>query len=212
MYKSKPIKNKKNEHGFSLLETAIVMVLIGLVIAPAISIYHTQRIKADWDGTEKNVDASVDELGGYRSVYGHYPCPASRTAIPGDVNYGHEDCTVHPVDTCVGGTCTFTSNIAGQQVLAGSIPFKTLNLQESETYDKYLNRLSYAVTLDLTDSTTFDLAGGGIDIIDKTNVSIITPPNRAHFIVLSHGPNQVGAPAKRCGRKHSSAFPGFSAS
>ncbi|PCI55278.1 MAG: hypothetical protein COB36_06545 [Alphaproteobacteria bacterium] len=191
MYKP-TVKNLKTEHGFSLLELAIVLVLIGLVMAPAISIYHTQRIKADWEGTEKHVATSVDELGGFRSVYGRYPCPASLTATPGDINYGHQDCTVHPAGTCGGGTCTFTSNIVGQQVLTGGIPFKTLNLQESEIFDKYLNRLSYAVTLSLTDSATFDLTGGGIGIVDKSAQSIITPSNRAHFVVISHGPNQIG--------------------
>lgn len=196
MCRSKSIKNIRSEHGFSLLELAIVMVMIGLVIAPAISIYHTQRIKADWEGTENHVDTSVDEIGGFRSVYGHYPCPASLTAVPGDLNYGHEDCTVHPFGTCVGGTCTFASNIVGQQVLTGAIPFKTLNLQESEVYDKYLNRLGYAVTLALTDSTTFDLTGGGISIVDKTPVSIIDPPHRGHFVVLSHGQNQIGGTTK----------------
>lgn len=193
-----PIKKPNNEYGFSLIELAIVMVMIGLVMAPAISIYHTQRITADWDGTEANVDNSVDELGRFRSVHGRYPCPASRTAIPGDLNYGHEDCTVHPFGTCVGGTCTFTSNVAGQQVLVGAVPFKTLNLQESVSFDRYMNRLDYGVTLELTVSATFDLAGGGISIIDKspTPTSIIDPPDRAHFIILSHGHNQYGGTTK----------------
>lgn len=198
MYNPNPIKKNKMEQGFSLLELAIVMVLIGLVVAPAISMYHNNRIKTDWQGTEDNIETNVDELGRFRSVFGRYPCPASRTAVPGDLNYGHEDCTVHPFGTCVGGTCTFTSNIVGQQVLTGTIPFKTLNLQESESYDRYLNRLSYAVTLELTDGTTFDLQGGGIGIIDKspTPTSIIDPPDRAHFIVISHGHNQIGGTTK----------------
>ncbi|PCJ99514.1 MAG: hypothetical protein COA45_05610 [Zetaproteobacteria bacterium] len=198
MYNTNPIKKPNNEHGFSLIELAIVLVLIGLVIAPAISIYHTQRIKTDWDRTEANVDSSVDELGRFRSVHGRYPCPASETAVPGDLTYGHEDCTVHPFGTCVGGTCTYTGtgNAAGETVLSGSLPFKALNLQESVSFDRYLNRLDYVVTLALTSSATFDLAGGGISIVDKTNTTIIEPADKAHFIVLTHGQNQYGGTTK----------------
>lgn len=192
------IRQLKDEQGFSLIELALVLVMAGLVITPAISIYHQQSIENDWDRTETSVDTSTDELGRFRSIHGRYPCPASRTSAPGDLTYGHEDCTVHAAGTCVDGTCTFTSNIPGQLVLSGSLPFKTLNLQETNSYDSYLNRLDYAVTLDLTSNTTFALDGGGINITDKSVVplSIINPPDRAHFVVISHGSNQFGGTTK----------------
>lgn len=192
------IKQLKDERGFSLIELALVLVMAGLVITPAISIYHQQRIESDWDKTEAHVDTSTDELGRFRSIHGRYPCPAPSSAAPGDLTYGHEDCTAHAAGTCAGGTCTSTSNIPGQLILSGSMPFKTLNLQEADSYDSYLNRLDYSVTLDLTSNTTFSLSGGGISITDKSVApqSIIDPPDRAHFVVISHGQNQFGGTTK----------------
>ncbi len=188
----------KDQRGFSLIELALVLVMAGLVITPAISIYHQQSVEDDWDRTEAHVNSSTDELGRFRSIHGRYPCPASETAAPGDLTYGHEDCTVRAAGACADGTCTFSSNIPGQLVLSGSLPFKTLNMQERDSYDSYLSRLDYAVTLDLTSSTTFALDGGGISITDKsvTPQSIINPPDRAHFVVLSHGQNQYGSTTK----------------
>lgn len=190
MYRN--VKKHNNDFGFSLLELAIVFVVAGLIIAPAISIYHNYRVDKDWTETEKNIDEAVNEIGGFRAVYSKYPCPASLTAQPGNLNYGLEDCTVNALGTCVGGICTYASNISGRVVVVGALPFKTINLQESESYDKSLNRLTYAVTRDLTDSATFDVSLGAIGIIDKTGATIIDPIDTAHFAVISHGQNKIG--------------------
>ncbi len=185
------IKQSNNENGFSLLEIAIVIVLIGLIITPAIGIYHNYRVDKDWRETEDALNVAINEIGGFRSVYSKYPCPASQTAVPGDLNYGFEDCTVNASGSCVNGICTYDSNIAGRVVVVGSLPFKTINMQESESYDSNLNRLRYAVTRDLTSSSTFDVNGGGIGIVDKSGASVISPNDEAHFIVLSHGQNKI---------------------
>ncbi len=185
------IKKYNNKQGFTLLEIAIVLVLIGLVLAPAIAIYKNYRIDKDWTETEEKLDIAVNELGGFRSIYSRYPCPASQTAVPGDANYGFEDCSINPAGSCINGICTYSSNISGQFVLVGALPFKTLNLQESESYDTQLNRFKYAVTRDLTVSSTFTMSGGGIGIIDKTGASIIDLEDTAHFVILSHGPNKI---------------------
>ncbi len=180
--------------GFTLIELAIAILLIGLVVAPAVTLYHQYKVEKDWDTTEESLDNVLLSVGGYRSVYGRYPCPAPSTDVPGDVGYGHEDCATTPViGTCANGICRYASNIAGKEVLVGTLPFKTLNLQESESFDRYLNRFTYAVTRDLTDNTTFDLAGGGIGIVDLNGDSILQPDDTAHFTVISHGPNKIGA-------------------
>ena len=49
----------RNE-GFSLLELAIVLVLVGMVIAPAISLYHQYRVDKDWDETELDIDSVLN--------------------------------------------------------------------------------------------------------------------------------------------------------
>ncbi len=190
------IKGKDSKQlGFTLIEIAIVMVLIGLILAPTISIYHNYIVDKDWKETEDKLNLVVNEIGGFRSVYSRYPCPASATAPPGTTlapGYGLENCAVNPVGTCIDGICTYASNIPGRVVVIGAIPFKTLNLQEFETYDAYGIRFRYAVTRDLTSSATFDMNNGGIGVVDKNGASIIAPPDTGHFVVLSHGVNKIG--------------------
>lgn len=187
------LKTQKNISGFTLIEIAISLVLIGLVIAPAASLYHQYRVEKDWEDTEERIDLVLDAIGGYRSIYGRYPCPSPSSAAPGDVEYGHEDCATNPVlGTCANGICRYASNIAPKEVLSGNIPFKTLNLQENDVFDRYLSRFDYAVTRELTDTTTFNMSQGGIGVVDLNNDSILGVDDTAHFIVISHGPNKIG--------------------
>lgn len=189
---------KNNEKGFTILELAIVFALVGIVIAPAIALYKQHRKDKDWDMTEERITELAHSIGTFRSTYGRYPCPASRTAVPGDVTYGHEfldgadNCTLNAPGTCTDGICT-ANNPNGDAIVIGSIPFKALNLQESETFDRYLGRISYAVTYTQTSNTTFELSQGAIGVVDKNGNTMIDPENTGHFIIISHGQNKAGA-------------------
>ena len=192
--------NSLVQRGFSLMEIAVVMVILGLVIAPAASMYHQYRIEKDWEEVSDDIDEISNAIGGYRAVYGRYPCPAATNETPGDVGYGFEyagDCVASAPapGSCVNGVCAYHNAVSGEDVLVGSLPFKTLNLQEKESFDSFKNRYTYVVTLDLTNNVSFDLSGGGISIFDVKNpaVSLISPPGTAHFVVASHGKNGFGA-------------------
>lgn len=185
---------KHKQHGFSLLEMAIVFILAGIIITPAVSLYHQYTVEKDWDETEERIGEIANAIGNYRAVYGRYPCPASRTASSGDLDYGREKCQLNSPGSCNDGICTFENN--GKPNLVGTIPFKALNMQETEASDKYLNRFTYAVTNDLTSNTTFNLQGGALGIVDKNGNSLVQPADSGHFIVISHGPNKIGAYTK----------------
>ena len=188
----------EKQSGFTLIEIAIVLLLLGLILTPAVQMYHQYRIDKDWDETEEDIDDIKISLGSFRNVYGRYPCPASITAAPGDIDYGHElaNCltTAPAPGACSGGICTYTS-LSGANIAVGTIPFKILNLTEKQAYDSSLGRITYAVTLPLTTNTTFTPNGGGISIVDKNNPteSLISPADKAHFVIISHGKNQSGS-------------------
>lgn len=75
----------------------------------------------------------------------------------------------------------------------GALPYRTLNIDEADSYDGYRNRLFYAVTEQLTDNMIFNVAGGGITILNEENESAIDPPNTGHFVIFSAGENELGA-------------------
>ena len=201
--KSLSLSTKKwAQKGFTLMEIAVVMVLVGLMVAPAVGMYHQYRVEKDWEEIETDVSVITNAIGQYRAIYGRYPCPSSATDAPGDQRYGFEyadDCVASApgAGACSIGTsgiCKYTDATSGKDVLVGTLPYKTLNLQEVESYDTYKNRYSYAVTLDQTDNASFDLGGGGISIVDKNDMSqsLVSPAGSAHFVVVSHGKNGAG--------------------
>lgn len=193
------------ENGFSVLEIAISLVMVGLVIAAIIPVYQQQRVKKNEEILKQNLADAQAAIGGFRSVYGRYPRPMQTTAVPGDLEYGHEvDRAISdaiPLGSCANGICRFASAVPGKVVLVGTMPFKKLELQETQVFDRHLNRFTYAVTEDLTVSATFDLNGGGISIVDSVEPKIppspptplVDPSDSAHFIVVTHGENKAGA-------------------
>ena len=78
------------------------------------------------------------------------------------------------------------------RVRVGAVPFRNLQLEETSTFDDYGSRLWYAVTENMCSLNTFDLNGGGINIVNNLGEPQTTPASSAAFIVISPGPNKVG--------------------
>ncbi len=185
------------QRGFTLIEIAIVMVILGVILTPAAALYHQYRVNKDWESVKDDLREISNSIGLYRSIYGRYPVPSATNSAPGDTGYGFEvdPALIPAVGTCANGLCMYQNAASGRNVLIGSLPYKTLNLQETQSIDSGKNRYTYAVTLVLTDNTSFDLSAGGIGVFDSMNPaeSLVSPAGSAHFVVLSHGSNGAGA-------------------
>lgn len=196
--KTTSFKKGSFQAGFSLLEVSVVLVIIGLILGPAAAMYHHYLIKKDWEETEGELYDISTALGNFRAVYGRYPCPSPTSAGPGDALYGFEDCSAPSTGTCSGGLCAHENPITNEIVLIGSLPYKNINVLEQGNYDPNHNRYTYAVTLDQTDNIGFSMDGGGISIVDNVDptISLMSPAGTAHFIVISHGKNGIGATSR----------------
>jgi len=60
-------------------------------------------------------------------------------------------------------------------------------------YDAYGFKFTYAVTENLTDKSSFDPAYGAIDVETAGGISLATPQYGAHYVIVSHGANHMGA-------------------
>jgi prepilin-type N-terminal cleavage/methylation domain-containing protein len=218
----RPVKNTyRSSRGFTLIEMAMVVMILGLIIAaftPAYKLYLDHKAE---ELTQANIENITAAIGAFREINGRYPCPASLTAQRGDAAYGREDCrqynTAVPLGTCASGFCrerslpTRTFDYMDPfaighpmivngvpNVRVGAVPFRELNLTEKNAYDGYDSRIEYAVTENLMNDVTFRPDGGGIEIKDNSaaNRTLLDPPASAHFLVLSHGKNTSGAYGK----------------
>lgn len=227
------IRNKRKHHksklaqaGFTLIEVAVALMIIGLVLGSVAEIYKQWVRYEQTETTRLNVQNAVNAITAYRDIYGRYPCPAPLTASrhdpevgsAGDAIYGvSTDCTVTTGDYALGAGITQagiarvnSTDVATYAykdidnptappvsmppvVRIGALPFRTLNLDEDQSYDGYRNKIFYAVTEQLTNRALFDPSGGGISIINDTDNSAIYPPGSAHFIIFSAGEDGAGA-------------------
>lgn len=214
---SKVSMNKKAQRGFTIVELAIVVVISSLFlfsIFKALALYSEEVAK---DTTELNIDVLDASMSRFFQANDRYPCPARLDAVPGDADYGLEQCA-DPNNLDVAGHVdnpVFNGDPAGtpgnvyDSILIGAFPVHTIEpcllndlpecarrdlfLTEERMFDGYGNKLTYAVTQGLTDETAYRNTGGGIEVEDENLLSVLETPYTAHYIIFSHGPNGRGA-------------------
>ncbi len=192
-------KEKSAEAGFSLIELAIVMVIVGLLAAPLMGQYSVYLHKKHRDNTEislRNVDIAINDFYGEE---GRYPCPSDRSIPFGEEGHGEEDCAkFSPLapNSCGAefgagsGYCRASNGTA--EVLIGGVPYATLKLPFEETIDGWNNVINYAVTRTKTVEVTFaNPAVGAVRVQNEFGAQI--GDDDSHGILWSAGANGNGA-------------------
>lgn len=215
-------KNFDHSRGFTLIEMSIVLMIVGLIIASSATAYVQWQEWQRFETTKNNVATAQTAIETFLAQNGRYPCPASLDALRTDLAanaYGTEpapaqdcnnvaaanlDLNANGADDVflVNGARSIIYRLAGTNVdlvtaatpnvRIGTIPFRTLGLDESQAYDGYRNRLFYAVTEHLASLDSFDSTTGAIQVLDNGNVPYTNPAGAAHYIVFSSGENGAG--------------------
>ena len=121
--------------GFTLVEMAIVLVIVGIAAAMVIgasgTMLDTQKRKA----ARNTLDSADAALANFVAVHKRLPCPADGRIANGALNAGVEVLAAAPAT----GAC----NAAIQAF--GVLPWVTLGLGEGDAIDPWNGRLSYRV-------------------------------------------------------------------
>lgn len=180
----------QREHGFTLVELAIVLFIITLLLGGVLTPLGQQITERQNGDSRRALDAARIALVGYAlrqsGQVGPLPCPDMRSYIGGNndprstatqtqVNDGLED-------RFPDGTCLTQS---------GNLPWKTLSLAEADAWG---NRLGYAVSSDWSQANrpTPDTSSNA-SLITICNDRQCAQPLTAAALIISHGRNGFGA-------------------
>ncbi|MHB1173721.1 MAG: type II secretion system protein [Sulfuriferula sp.] len=163
---------KNHNKGFTLIEMAIVLIIITLVVGSALAPLGAQIEQRQRAETQRTLDEIKEALIGYTLANGVLPCPSDKDAITGNPNG-------KAINNC-------TTNV----IATGYIPWDTLGVNN---HDAWGNLIRYAVDTKFT--TTFTLQTTGSITIKTHNADGSTPAISSNIpaVVLSLGKNGYGA-------------------
>lgn len=194
-------KKVNNSNGFSLIEVAIGLMIVGLILVPMLHLMEAESKRNAAAKAEGTINAVGSALNQYLNQKGHYPIPADRDTARGDADYG-TTVAIAGVGACAATTAAVCrADIDGNvlttndRVLIGAVPFVELGLSEKQSLDEYGNKLTYAVSEVLTNVAGYSETAGVISVINQTGSANTSTDNPAstHYIVVGHGRDRGGA-------------------
>jgi prepilin-type N-terminal cleavage/methylation domain-containing protein len=200
------MSNKKLiKKAYSLLELSIVIIIISILIAGALSVstsgVHNARVKV----TQERMREIYKAMGNFLITNRRLPCPAPINAIESlDVNYGVE---VEAGAGCDAAAGVFQSTF-NVNLMYGMVPTRTLGLSNEMAKDGFDSKITYIIDQRFANAanpdaaliaipgaefSTADLAGGVLTIQEKPSAVVQTITTEAIMALVSHGVNKAGA-------------------
>lgn len=192
----------KQQSGFTLVELAVVVFLVGLMASLGLSALNAQMASASISATKKKQETIKDALIFYLGKYKRLPCPSTN---------------INPPNGIESRANSFPANCTGY---FGIIPYAELGLSKNAAMDGWENFFSYAVSPQWT--STYDSTATPANGANKTNdaaqsfnvgitgtilvndrsastgnpiipISSSTTGGPAAAFIVSHGKNGLGA-------------------
>lgn len=162
-----PVHARESERGFTLVELAVVLAIVGLLLGGMITALSVQTELEASRETRRLLQDVRDAIIGYAIVNGRLPCPASGSVATGQANAGMEAVT--------SGACTAEG---------GVLPWATLQVPETDGWGR---RFTYRVTSvfgrSLPQSSGFNCSTSS----PNPNPNPPSPPTQAVFALCSPG-------------------------
>ncbi len=183
---------KTNRAGFTLVEMAIVLVIVGLLLGGLLMPLSMQVEQRRISETQAALDEIKEALVGFAIANGRLPCPAPAATPIGVAGAGLEPTPVVAV---------------GCASAAGVLPWATLGVNETDAWG---NRYTYRVTTEFTrivPQSTFNGGAGCPPLTLNAAFALCSQGNMAMLntgggsilssnvpvVVISHGKNGNGA-------------------
>ena len=180
----------QKQSGFTLVEMAIVLMIVGLLLGGMLVPLSAQMEQRNNSDTQKALSEIKEAIIGYALANGRLPCPATGTIPTGQTGAGTEAIT--------SGACTNVS---------GVLPWATLGVNETDAWG---NRYTYRVDTNFSDSNSNNTYGSGcspspapanasfalcslgtLNVLSAVGGTTIA--GNVPAVIISHGKNGAGA-------------------
>jgi len=183
-------KSSNRSNGFTLVELAIVLVIVALLTSGLLMGITAQRASADNSDAQRQLDYIREALIGFAMANGRLPCPANLT-IATIAGAGSEELACSPLD------CSTSDRVCSQEY--GSIPWNTLGLPETDPWN---SRFTYFVGKEFANPLTQTEKNNGVrarfklDTEGRANIEDGAGnkiASKVPAVVVSHGSRNFGA-------------------
>lgn len=189
--------------GFTLVELAVVVVIIAMMLTMGLTALNAQLTSASYTETKKRQSLVKDALIAYLGANKRLPCPDA----PNNTNGTDDASQVTGAEDRAGGVGTGACTVA-----LGVVPYATLGLGRDAALEGWGNFMSYRVSvspapacpgngIDWSMSLCFGLGKtGSLSIYEGFAASPALVATGVIAVVVSHGPNGLGAWAQQGSR------------
>jgi len=137
--------------GFSLVELALVLLIVGILMLSLMSTLSSQIEQRNIDDTRRRLEQARELVLAFATVNGRLPCPARSNSIGAEVRNASGECKdASNVEDYYGGA------LAGG-VTGGLLPAATIGYQQVDSsgfaIDAWQNRIRYAVAKSVASGT-----------------------------------------------------------
>lgn len=163
--------------GFSLVELAIVLIVVSLLLVALMGPLAAQQEQKAIMDTKRQMDEAKEALFGFLVSNGRLPCPADPALDTANVNAGVER---------AGGCAAVANSI-------GVLPWRTLGLRETDAWN---HRYTYRVAAAFANAAPAITMASVGDIDVRTDAAATTPivnVTEATALLVSHGRHAEGA-------------------
>ena len=187
--------NSCHRAGFTLIELAMVLVLAGLMLG--FGLQATQGPDKCYEATREQMATIQQAIDKFVIANKRYPVPAGKNLGVNDPEFGQSVANYLVPHDPSNTTSAIVYAGGGAGAITGALPFQALGLPSSFAADCWGNKFTYTVVKALTETSLFIMPKnvGTIPVItgSRQAVDVVYLTQKAAYVVISHGPNGVGA-------------------
>lgn len=173
--------------GFSLLELAIVLVILGIIGGLSLPLLTAHITRSALVKTRAHQEYALSAIAAYVEKNKIFPCPADPQVVGPDYGLEQKECQGKKSE--------------------GILPFKTLGISESYGKDGFKRLMTYVVDSGLASRKNQNLLktveGGQITVKNEEDISVLPlkkeekrgliSPNFIAIVLISHGESGIGS-------------------